>query len=168
MRDYDPTTGRYIEADPLGLVDGASVYGYARQNPGRYVDPRGEEILALGYGPVLWSPNWVPDLSLPPAIGARWTQRCSNAQLVFHFEGSPKKSHWHYHPEGDTTGGREAPTTRWKDPLGNDHLYPIFLLEVPDCPCDGGAAVDTWAAMGLSLLALLLASASGPAGIGAQ
>ena len=27
MRDYDPTTGRYIEADPLGLVDGASVYG---------------------------------------------------------------------------------------------------------------------------------------------
>ncbi|KAB7613492.1 RHS repeat-associated core domain-containing protein [Amylibacter sp. SFDW26] len=30
MRDYDPTTGRYIQGDPLGLVDGASVYGYAR------------------------------------------------------------------------------------------------------------------------------------------
>ena len=43
MRDYDPTTGRYMEADPLGLVDGASVYGYARQNPGRYMDPRGEQ-----------------------------------------------------------------------------------------------------------------------------
>jgi uncharacterized protein RhaS with RHS repeats len=42
MRDYDPTTGRYIEADPLGLVDGPSVYGYALQNPGRYVDPTGE------------------------------------------------------------------------------------------------------------------------------
>ncbi len=41
MRDYDPTTGRYMEADPLGLIDGASVYGYARQNPGRYTDPRG-------------------------------------------------------------------------------------------------------------------------------
>ena len=48
MRDYDPTTGRYIQADPLGLVDGASVYGYARQSPGRYVDPRGELI---GFGP---------------------------------------------------------------------------------------------------------------------
>ena len=45
MRDYDPTTGRYLQADPLGLVDGASVYGYVRQNPGRYVDPRGEEHL---------------------------------------------------------------------------------------------------------------------------
>jgi RHS repeat-associated protein len=42
MRDYDPTTGRYIEADPLGLVDGASVYGYVKQNPGRYTDPRGQ------------------------------------------------------------------------------------------------------------------------------
>ncbi len=28
MRDYDPTTGRYMQPDPLGLVDGASVYGY--------------------------------------------------------------------------------------------------------------------------------------------
>ncbi len=54
MRDYDPTTGRYIQADPLGLVDGASVYGYALQNPGRYVDPTGEFVpiligLAVGF-----------------------------------------------------------------------------------------------------------------------
>ena len=48
MRDYDPTTGRYMQADPLGLVDGASVYGYARQSPGRYVDPRGEDTLTFG------------------------------------------------------------------------------------------------------------------------
>jgi RHS repeat-associated protein len=45
MRDYDPTTGRYLQADPLGLVDGASVYGYALQNPGRYTDPTGEYTL---------------------------------------------------------------------------------------------------------------------------
>jgi RHS repeat-associated protein len=49
MRDYDPTTGRYLQADPLGLVDGASVYGYALQNPGRYVDPRGECAGPLAY-----------------------------------------------------------------------------------------------------------------------
>jgi RHS repeat-associated protein len=41
MRDYDPTTGRYLQADPLGLVDGPSVYGYARQSPVRWTDPRG-------------------------------------------------------------------------------------------------------------------------------
>ncbi|PZQ96168.1 MAG: hypothetical protein DI533_17175 [Cereibacter sphaeroides] len=42
MRHYDPTLGRYLEPDPLGLVDGASLYGYARQNPVRYTDPSGE------------------------------------------------------------------------------------------------------------------------------
>jgi RHS repeat-associated protein len=46
MRDYDPTLGRYIEADPLGLVDGASVYGYVRGNPLRWTDPRGENPAA--------------------------------------------------------------------------------------------------------------------------
>jgi RHS repeat-associated protein len=44
MRDYDPTTGRYIQADPLGLVDGASVYGYALQNPGRFIDFWGSKL----------------------------------------------------------------------------------------------------------------------------
>ncbi len=49
MRDYDPTTGRYLQADPLGLVDGASVYGYALQNPGRWIDPRGELVWLLPF-----------------------------------------------------------------------------------------------------------------------
>jgi RHS repeat-associated protein len=42
MRDYDPTTGRYLQADPLGLVAGASVYGYANQSPMMFMDPNGE------------------------------------------------------------------------------------------------------------------------------
>ncbi|MBD3677745.1 MAG: hypothetical protein HUJ27_05000 [Rhodobacteraceae bacterium] len=46
----DPTTERYIQADPLGLVDGASVYGYALQSPLRYVDPRGEQTSNLPAG----------------------------------------------------------------------------------------------------------------------
>ena len=51
MRDYDPTTGRYLEADPLGLVDGASIYGYVKGNPGRWVDPRGEfGLVGAGLG----------------------------------------------------------------------------------------------------------------------
>lgn len=40
MRDYDPTTGRYLQAGLLGLMGGASVCGYVRQNPGRWVDPQ--------------------------------------------------------------------------------------------------------------------------------
>jgi len=48
MRDYDPTTGRYLQADPLGLVDGASVYGYVKQSPMMYTDPTGQCL-----GPVI-------------------------------------------------------------------------------------------------------------------
>jgi RHS repeat-associated protein len=62
MRDYDPTTGRYLEADPLGLVDGASVYGYAAQNPMTNADPRGEQVIILRPG-VRVSPGtrpWAP------------------------------------------------------------------------------------------------------------
>ena len=47
MRDYDPTTGRYLEPDPLGLVDGASVYGYALQNPQGVIDPNGMYAICL-------------------------------------------------------------------------------------------------------------------------
>ncbi|MEP3843899.1 MAG: RHS repeat-associated core domain-containing protein [Paracoccaceae bacterium] len=77
MRDYDPTTGRYIQADPLGLVDGASVYGYVRQNPGRYTDPTGEYIpallagIALGAGLDLLSQLWANDGNLACVNWAR-------------------------------------------------------------------------------------------------
>lgn len=36
-----------MQADPLGLVDGASVYGYARGNPGRYVDFDGRKVVLV-------------------------------------------------------------------------------------------------------------------------
>jgi len=47
-RDYDPTLGRYLQADPLGLIDGPAIYGYALQNPSRYVDPHGLELAIPG------------------------------------------------------------------------------------------------------------------------
>jgi len=37
-RDYDPTLGRYIESDPVGLKAGLNTYLYAIANPLSYVD----------------------------------------------------------------------------------------------------------------------------------
>lgn len=51
-RDYDPTTGRYIQADPIGLAGGASPYSYAMNNPLRYTDPAGllvDTVLDVGF-----------------------------------------------------------------------------------------------------------------------
>jgi len=44
FRDYDPTTGRYIESDPIGLRGGLNTYGYALNNSTRFFDPDGLEV----------------------------------------------------------------------------------------------------------------------------
>jgi RHS repeat-associated protein len=41
FRDYHPTTGRYIESDPLGLAAGLNTYMYVRNNPLVLRDPLG-------------------------------------------------------------------------------------------------------------------------------
>jgi RHS repeat-associated protein len=46
-RDYDPTTGRYIQADPIGLAGDPNPYAYAMNNPVRYMDPDGLEMWNL-------------------------------------------------------------------------------------------------------------------------
>jgi len=47
-RYYAPWLGRWTAADPEGLVDGADLYVYARNNPVRYVDPNGMESFLCG------------------------------------------------------------------------------------------------------------------------
>ncbi len=46
-RHYDPSLGRYTQPDPLGFVDGPSVYGYVRGAPQVYVDPDGRFVWTL-------------------------------------------------------------------------------------------------------------------------
>jgi RHS repeat-associated protein len=40
-RHYDPTTGRYLQADPLGLDAGVNRWAYAANSPLTNVDPTG-------------------------------------------------------------------------------------------------------------------------------
>ncbi|MFN7089158.1 MAG: RHS repeat-associated core domain-containing protein [Allorhizobium sp.] len=47
-RHYDPTTGRYLQPDPLGMPDGPSRWAYVINSPLMYVDPEGLQLKFLG------------------------------------------------------------------------------------------------------------------------
>lgn len=46
FRDYEPSSGRYVQGDPIGLRGGISTYGYADGAPLSFVDPLGLQALA--------------------------------------------------------------------------------------------------------------------------
>jgi RHS repeat-associated protein len=55
FRDYDPSLGRYIQSDPIGLQGGLNSYSYAYSNPLKYIDPFGLD--AICGNDAVWIPN---------------------------------------------------------------------------------------------------------------
>ena len=50
-RYYDPVAGRFLQADPAGLVDGLNLYAYVRNDPLNFVDPFGlDSQYSIGVG----------------------------------------------------------------------------------------------------------------------
>ena len=64
-RYYDPTSGRFLQEDPISFLGGDfNLYAYVRNNPLRYTD-------ALGLAPRKPNHASFPDYNLPGGYGAR-------------------------------------------------------------------------------------------------
>ncbi len=79
FRDYDPTTGRYVESDPIGLDGGMSTYGYVGGSPLMYDDPDG---LIAGLVINLGGRYVLPRLGV--SLGLRAAARVAKRQALRH------------------------------------------------------------------------------------
>jgi RHS repeat-associated protein len=91
FRDYDPSSGRYIESDPIGLGAGVNTYAYVRGAPLAYADP-----LGLAPGPSKPSPycgsrvtrGCIPQPKpVPTSCEGRCLTSWNNCQLLSDFYG---------------------------------------------------------------------------------
>jgi hypothetical protein len=72
---YDPNPGRWINRDPIGESGGRNLYGFVRNDPANYVEPKGLDRIGPGYGlPGL--PKGFPDQVPENTPGVTWTPTC--------------------------------------------------------------------------------------------
>ena len=71
-RTYDPTLGRYLQSDPIGLVGGLNRYAYAGGSPMNFVNPTWEIVpLAVIAGGALFGAGNLSAQNLWPPVWSR-------------------------------------------------------------------------------------------------
>jgi RHS repeat-associated protein len=93
-REYDPTTGRYMEVDPLGLNAGWNPYNYVGSNPLNFTDPSGLLFGGLINAGECWGEEaaqyWADKqtstgnylYAIPGALASLWTSETSDETAV--------------------------------------------------------------------------------------
>jgi len=82
-RDYDPTTGRYIQADPIGLRGGSNPYVYVGNNPIGQTDPLGLSPGGAAAADVIeFGAEWWLKRQLRPGRSTPWGRAIGAGELI--------------------------------------------------------------------------------------
>lgn len=79
FRDYDPSTGRYVQSDPIGLAGGSSTFGYVSGSPLHGTDPLGLFDVIAGYGCPNGTCGFRYQFNFQSSMGEVWATRSSSA-----------------------------------------------------------------------------------------
>lgn len=118
LRTYHPVFGQYLEPDPLGPLPGTQVWGYAAQQPRRFVDPSG--LLLFAFDGTRMNAH---------TRGNVWllSQRYLDGPVFYHSgPGNP------YYWDLDALAAHEAPQTiqtQWQHLLNALHSTPLNSQE---------------------------------------
>jgi len=86
-RYYDPSLGRFLQRDPIGIFGGLNVYAYVGNNPTMAVDPEGlvpSSFWPPNTGRYRYGPSRLP--GAPPSAPRPW---------AFRFPGPKGGPHWY-------------------------------------------------------------------------
>ncbi len=123
FRYYDPSTGRYITADPIGIAGGFNTYAYVLNNPTNFIDPYGLNPAAgaIGGGMIAGPPGAVVGAVIGFGIGLYIGDKMFNEDGSSDGDYPANPDNWNppdgwvETPAGEKTGGKHR---QWKGPDG--------------------------------------------------
>jgi len=144
FRDYDGTTGRYVQSDPIGLEGGINTFSYALNQPTRYTDALG---LFAGDGHSNMTREALSgDSCIDVEKLARETQDADYAPG----SQAPANAHWHAMSDGKTGESAESARAKYEkfvdESLAQCTLPALAraLHAVQDSAADGHKGFQPW------------------------
>jgi RHS repeat-associated protein len=139
-RYYEPGLGRYVTADPIGLVGGINRYAYVAANPLRYIDPLGLAIDDLpppppGYNRSTWEHGTFDN-------GRYYIKDPNGRMYIAHPEDKGHWRHWDVYPpddDGKGGGGKKRFPENSKKGWPNQKKY-----KSDQCPVDPNGDAEPW------------------------
>lgn len=90
FRDYDPSVGRYLQSDPIGLQGGVNTYLYAGASPTLWKDPFGLDIMGVHSNADSINPGsghaWIAIYSDSGALKETWSAWHPKHEFVSHLD----------------------------------------------------------------------------------